>query len=714
MKQFPFSSLRARLFFLVLLAVLPALALTLYTALEERQQAALRAQEDALRLVRLAESNQVRLIEETRQLLMAMAQLPQVQDGRSAQCNRFFDLLLKEYPLYANLGAINLKGQVFCSAVPTRRSINLANRPFFQKAVKTSDFIMGNFRIGQITNKGTMDFGYPVLSQSGQVRAIVFAALDLSWLHRLLTEAQFPKGSTLTVVDRNGTILARYPNPEGWIGQTLPEVPMIKVMLKQQKEGTAEVPGLDGIRRLFAFTVLRGASQEEDVYVSIGIPSSVAFAKADHILKRNLVVLGLVAILGLLVAWLWGNLFVLRQINALLRATQKLSTGDLGVRTELPYHQGELGQLARAFDQMAESLEQRVAERRRAEKALLESEECYRTVAETASDGILTIDRESRIVFVNRAAERIFGYSREEMLGQPLTLLMPMRLRNLHQASVQRYMDDGRRHISWQSVEMPGLHKSGREISLEISLSEDFKGGKPYVTGFVRDVTGRKQAAEQLRSSLKEKEVLLQEIHHRVKNNLQIISSLLNLQTGYVKDKKLLEMFAEYQARVKSMALIHEQLYESKDLAKIDFAVYIQKLVINLFRLYGIDADAITLEINVDGGVLDVDLAVPCGLMITELVSNSLKYAFPVGQPGKICIDLRSDRDHGFTLSVGDDGVGFPENLDFRNTESLGLQLVNTLTAQLGGTLTLDRQGGTKFEIKISTSKHKARNAIHV
>ncbi|MCI0530125.1 MAG: HAMP domain-containing protein, partial [Nitrospira sp.] len=353
MKQVVFSSLRIRLFFLVLLAVLPALALTLYTALEERQQAALRAQEDTLRLVRLAAASQTRLIEETRQLLMAMSQLPQVHGGSSAQCNRFFDHLLKEYPLYANLGAINRRGHVFCSAVPTHGSINLTDRPFFQRAIKASDFTIGNFKIAQITNKVTMDFGYPVFSKSGRVQAIVFAALDLAWLNRLLTEAQFPEGSTLTVVDRNGTILARYPNPEGWIGQTLSEAPMIKAMLKQQKEGTAEVPGLDGIRRLFAFTGLRGASQAEDVYVSIGIPSKVAFVKADYILKRNLVVLALVAILALLVAWLWGNLFVLRQVNALLRATQRLGKGDLGVRIGLPYHQGELGQLARAFDQMA-------------------------------------------------------------------------------------------------------------------------------------------------------------------------------------------------------------------------------------------------------------------------------------------------------------------------------------------------------------------------
>lgn len=714
MKKFSFSSLRVRLFFLVLLAVLPALVLTLYTASEERQQAALRAQEDALRLVRLAAMSQVRLIEETRQLLMAMAQLPQVRGGSSGQCNRFFDLLLKEYPLYANLGAIDLAGHVFCSAVPTHGSINLADRHFFQKTIKVSDFAMGNFKIGRITGKVTIDFGYPVLSQSGRVQAIVFASLDLLWLDRLVAESKLPQGSLLEVADRQGTILARYPGTEGWIGRVVPEAPIAKAIQTQQEEGTAEGLGPDGIERLFAYTVLEGVPHPQNVYIAVGIPFRIAYAQADQMLARNLKWLALVAIFAFSVVWVGSDRFILRQIDALVDTTKRLGAGDLGARTGLAYASGELGQLARAFDQMAESLERRVIERNRAEKALLESEECYRTMAEAASDGIFTIDQESKILFVNRAAQRIFGYTKEEMLGQPITMLMPMHLRNLYQTSVERYLNAGKQYISQRSVELSGLHKDGHEIPLEISFSEDFKNGKHYFTGFVRDVTGHKQAEEQLRSSLNEKEVLLQEIHHRVKNNLQIISSLLNLQTGSVKDKKVLGMFAEYQARVKSMALIHEQLYQSRSLAKIDFAVYIQKLAFNLFRLYGIDADTIILEINVDKGLLDVDAAVPCGLIITELVSNSLKYAFPSGQSGKVCINLLSDHNHGFTLSVSDNGVGFPENLDFRNTESLGLQLVNTLTTQLGGKLELDRRGGTEFKISFSNSKHNVRNAIHV
>lgn len=209
----------------------------------------------------------------------------------------------------------------------------------------------------------------------------------------------------------------------------------------------------------------------------------------------------------------------------------------------------------------------------------------------------------------------------------------------------------------------------------------------------------RRRAEAQLKASLQEKEVLLKEIHHRVKNNLQIISSLLNLQAAYLKDNQALEIFKESQNRIESMALIHEKLYQSKDLAKIDFSDYIQDLVINLFCAYEVHSDAITLKLNIGDVFLGINAAIPCGLIINELVSNSLKYAFPAGRLGEICIDLHSVSDNKFALTVSDNGIGFPKELDFRNTESLGLQIVIDLITQLSGTIDIDSNKGTKFKI---------------
>ncbi len=240
------------------------------------------------------------------------------------------------------------------------------------------------------------------------------------------------------------------------------------------------------------------------------------------------------------------------------------------------------------------------------------------------------------------------------------------------------------------------------------------KGREPknpkLIETFIRQASvtlQRLQTEDQIKASLKEKEVLLREIHHRVKNNLQIISSLLNLQSRYIKDKQVLHVFKESQDRIKSMVLIHKKLYQSKDLARIDFAEYIRSLIADLFRSYKADYDLITLKTNIDDVFLGIDTAIPCGLIINELVSNSLKYAFPEDGQGEIRIDLHWEKEGKFTLIVSDSGVGFPKDLDFRNTESLGLQLACTLVDQLQGTIGLDRTGGTKFKIAFTEPKDK-------
>jgi PAS domain S-box-containing protein len=214
-----------------------------------------------------------------------------------------------------------------------------------------------------------------------------------------------------------------------------------------------------------------------------------------------------------------------------------------------------------------------------------------------------------------------------------------------------------------------------------------------------QEITERKRAEEQIKTSLKEKEVLLKEIHHRVKNNLQAIASLLYLQSKKIQSQEALEVFQDSQNRVRSMALVHERLYQSQDLARVDFAEYVRSLANYLFRSYGVHWNVITLRMNVDNASMGIDTAVPCGLILNELVSNCLKHAFPGGREGEIHIELRSDHEGQFTLMVRDDGVGVPKDLDFQNTKSLGLQLVNTLVDQLEGTIELDTSGGTAFEI---------------
>jgi two-component sensor histidine kinase len=214
-----------------------------------------------------------------------------------------------------------------------------------------------------------------------------------------------------------------------------------------------------------------------------------------------------------------------------------------------------------------------------------------------------------------------------------------------------------------------------------------------------RDVTDRKQAAVKMQTSLQEKELLLKEIHHRVKNNLQVISSLLSLQGSSIRDAGVRRLFEEARDRVRSMASIHEMLYASSDLARIDFSSYVSVLASQLFSSCNISLDRVKLEINVEPVTLGINLGVPCGLLINELVTNALRHAFPNDRAGTITVSMRELPDHSIRLAVRDDGVGLPSDLDVENAESLGFQLVTTLVGQLNGTLEVKRENGTEFVV---------------
>jgi two-component sensor histidine kinase len=222
-----------------------------------------------------------------------------------------------------------------------------------------------------------------------------------------------------------------------------------------------------------------------------------------------------------------------------------------------------------------------------------------------------------------------------------------------------------------------------------------------------QEIAERKQAEEQIKTSLKEKEVLLKEIHHRVKNNLQVISSLLYLQSKQIDNKKILGMFQESQHRVRSMALIHERLYQTEDLASVDFDEYLHQLASYLFRSYGATSNLIQLNISASHVSLGIDAAIPCGLIVNELVSNSLKHAFVQGQPGEILIEISVDREGQHRLVIKDNGVGLPDRVNLDNTRSLGLQLVSTLVNQLEGSIKVERENGTRFEITFTDPSYQ-------
>lgn len=326
-------------------------------------------------------------------------------------------------------------------------------------------------------------------------------------------------------------------------------------------------------------------------------------------------------------------------------------------------------------------------------------------ILDIADDAIISIDGEQRIVVFNQGAEKIFGYSASEVFHQPIDILLPAGFSKTHRQHVREFSESSiaARRMG-ERGEISGRRKDGSEFPAEASISKlDVEGSRVY-TVILRDVTQRRAADEKIRASLREKEVLLQEIHHRVKNNLQVVSSLLSLQSRGIVDEDTRQKFKESQNRVQSMALIHEQLYQSANLSEINYPQYIRQLAAHLFRSYRVSSSRIELQSQIEDVRLSVDVAVPVGLIINELVSNSLKYGFPNGRGGWIRIALRKEPYGRMTLSVADNGIGLPEEVGFGSTQTLGLRLVGTLVRQIDGSVQVDRAEGTAIHITFSVA----------
>ncbi|MHC4464212.1 MAG: sensor histidine kinase [Planctomycetota bacterium] len=331
------------------------------------------------------------------------------------------------------------------------------------------------------------------------------------------------------------------------------------------------------------------------------------------------------------------------------------------------------------------------------EKKLREQYEFFRTAVESLSHPFVVIDtHDFAIKVANSAATHTPGTH-----GVTCYELLHKRKEPCdeteHPCPIRRIQETKRA----VTVEHVHYDKDGNPRDVEVHAYPIFddKGDVSQMIEYCLDITDRKRAEQQLKTSLEEKGVLLREIHHRVKNNLQIIVSLLSLQSDYVQDKWAVELFHECQLRVKSMALLHERLYQTENLAQINLADYVRDLTDELLCSYGADPRKIELKINVKDVFPTIDIAIPCALMINELVSNCLKHAFPGDRAGEIRIGLDSDEQDNCTLSVSDDGVGFAQDGELPNVRTLGLQLVSILAEQLRGTVILDKSAGTSFRI---------------
>ena len=374
-----------------------------------------------------------------------------------------------------------------------------------------------------------------------------------------------------------------------------------------------------------------------------------------------------------------------RPLDQLQRAAEAIGRGHFNVKVPVR-SRDEIGSLARSIHQMAADLQETTVSR-----SYLDN------IIQSMREMLIVVDPELRIRHVNQAACAELKFTQEDLNG-----------RSFEELFTADSIPDKRQ---LPETLAPGIEcfmqtAEGEQLPVHCSAAE-MRGDREALEGFVcvaSNISRQKEAEERLVASLREKELLLKEVHHRVKNNLQVISSLLNLQARELEDPDTARLFQESQGRVRSMALIHEQLYRSNDLARIDFAAYVQDLVGHLKQGLGSESVPIHFCLDIEPLPLSLDLAIPCGMIVNELVSNAQKHAFPNGEAGEILVEF-SGQSGEYRLTVADNGVGIQEELATAESTSLGLKVVQALTRQIHGDLELRHDEGTAFIIRFHPEK---------
>jgi len=512
---------------------------------------------------------------------------------------------------------LNKKGEVLASEF---RDIALLTNLFtISQASWFSEASQGRFYLSDV-QISSVDAPYLIMAIPASDGGVVAARVSMRVLWDVVADIRFGETGTAYVINQEGRI----------VGHTDSQIPLANVSLAGRPEMDAiwAAPDFEwyGKYENFAGTPVVSTTRRipgTNWVVVTELPQAEAFAVS----RTAWIALGggmlLIATLVYLAAGRFLRYLIIQPMEALRAGVMRIGQGDLSHQIDSG-RQDEIGQVARAFNEMAKSLRERD----------------------------------------------------EQLALQTKSLLVEVDERKLAQDALQQARDLLEIRVKNRTVDLANSNEA-----LQIEVKE------------------RERAEKQIRNALHEKVVLLKEIHHRVKNNLQVIASMLNLQSGYIEDQQSLEIFQDSQNRVEAMAAIHEKLYQSENLARIDFADYIRDLTASLFSTYENRGTGVELSVEADDAWLGVDTAVPCGLILNELVSNALKHAFPDGHGGQLKIQFLNMPDGKLSLCVADNGIGFPPQIDFRNTTSLGLQLVNTLVNQLDGTLDLKNEQGTTFQL---------------
>ncbi|OPX29367.1 MAG: hypothetical protein B1H06_01595 [Candidatus Cloacimonas sp. 4484_143] len=383
--------------------------------------------------------------------------------------------------------------------------------------------------------------------------------------------------------------------------------------------------------------------------------------------------------------------YFLEKIDECLQSNETISVEySLNIKDHLYWFDGRISPMT---ENTVVMVVRDITDRTNATKKLIESENKYRNLVESIEEGMIITDKEMNFVFANKAAARLYGYSIEELMNMNvMDVILPEESDVIIEQNKIRSEGKSSHYENWN------IRKDGTKILLKVSASPMLKEGEFAGTiSLFSDITEIKAAEEKIKASLKEKDVMLQEIYHRVKNNMQVISSMLKLQSSHINKDNALEIFVNTQNRVKSMSLIHEKLYRSENLSHVDFNGYLKSLMKQLFISYTPLARNLAYHIDCSNVFLNIGTAIPCGLIVNEIVTNSIKHAFPDAKEGNIFISMHKNEAGTYSLVLSNDGINLPADYDLENSTSFGLQLVEILRHQLKADFNMNGDNGAKF-----------------
>jgi PAS domain S-box-containing protein len=501
MGTFSFSSVRTRVVLLVFLVLVPIVILTGFNAWEQRRRAVEHATAQAEAIFNFAVINEQKNRMETEEVLARLTEVPEVANGGEG-CSSYLSSLLKNYPRYMNFGVAQPDGGVICSAVPFGRALNIADRPYFRRALENGSFSTGQYQVGRITGKPSINFGYPVVDRNGRVSGVIFTAVDLSYVteFEFNVTAQMPVTSTYVKLDSNGSVLNSYPASQLFGPGDSLEKSFFEKILKEKK-GTFTATGTDGVERMYLFSTVWGSLFGEESYVLLGIPVKALFAESERSLSRNLAILAMVTVITILGVWFAGDKLIVRPVRVLVDVSKRLAAGDLTTRAGLSTTHGELGQLSHAFDEMAgeiEKKERNLSEMRARLGSILSTSPAIIYVCRIPGDGKPEMGHIP--VFMSDKITERFGYEIREVLDHPDWWEENVHPEDLPEARARRILfEQGAMSREYRFREKGGNY---RWVLDQVVLVKSAEGTPVEVVGSWTDITENKQAEMRIKRNL--------------------------------------------------------------------------------------------------------------------------------------------------------------------------------------------------------------------